>query len=167
MSTAGESRLQDELCQRSEKHNADTPKIPNTDDTGSGGTDGGLRPRLAEELMPLDYPTWTYLTATQYQTMYYPQQSVILNIASQACPPATPSHHSPIGPDAYRSASSAVPSHAPPKPSAHCPTPAAVHGRLAQAQQPVVLFPQQSLVSQPLTPFSRDSSLSHQAHSNL
>jgi hypothetical protein len=50
MSKAGKAKLRDELCQRSEKQKADTRKIPNADDDGSGGTDGGWKPRLAEEL---------------------------------------------------------------------------------------------------------------------
>jgi hypothetical protein len=57
MSKAGESRLKEELFQRSEQQKADTRKIPNGDDTSAGGgeTDGGLRPRLVEELLPRNY----------------------------------------------------------------------------------------------------------------
>jgi hypothetical protein len=209
MLKAGESRLQDELCQRSEKQKADTRKIPNAHDTGSGGTDGGLRPRLAEELMPGNYlverkrkrdeeeangtwkkkkaaqartkrspkktgkdpaqpppkplyPTWTYPMAAQYQTMYYPQQPVVLDVAPQACPPP---QHPPQQPPQHppQHAPTTLPSGPPPiaplppqslvtLPLNHqpiAPLPPQSLAALLQDQQPVTSLPPQSLASLP------------------
>jgi hypothetical protein len=100
MSKAGESRLKDELCQRSEQQKADTRRIPNDDDTGSGSTDGGLKPRLAEELVKGNYlverkrqrdqeeadGTWKKKKASQARTKRASKKTQ----AGKEAPPAQP-----------------------------------------------------------------------------